>query len=231
MPKFVTSQSVEIDLELGSVGERIVAYLIDLAVIFAYLMVVLFFTASFREPIIISIAFIPILFYSLTLELITGGQSIGKKAMNLKVVRLDGSSPGIGNYLLRWVMRLVDITLFNGVVAVISILSTKYSQRLGDLLAGTIVIKIRQVGQVKSLKSIVKEEHVVTFHEVKLLNDKHIELIKKTLKMRKDGFNSEPADKVADKVKEKLNISSDMPVVKFLYTIIADYEYLAHQEY
>ena len=65
----------------------------------------------------------------------------------------------------------------------------------------------------------------------KTLNDNQIELIKKALKMRKDGFNDEGVVVLAQKIKDKLKIESDLPDVKFLYTIIADYEYLANQTF
>ena len=151
--------------------------------------------------------------------------------MNIKVVKLDGSTPTLGGYLLRWLFRLVDLWLYPIMFApaVISIIATRNGQRIGDLAASTTVIKIRNVGAAQAFKSIAKDDHQVLFPAVKTLNDEQIELIKKALKMRKEGYNAEGVTLLAQKLKEKLKIESDLPDVKFLYTIIADYEYLANQ--
>ena len=59
--------------------------------------------------------------------------------MNIRVVKLDGS-PSIGSYLLRWLLFIVDGPLTSG-LGIFVILLTKNNQRLGDLAAGTMVIK------------------------------------------------------------------------------------------
>ena len=232
MSKFVTNQNIEIELELGSLGERILAFIIDSAIVFCLIVAISILIQEIGiDDWIIMIFYIPIMFYSLAFEYFGNGQSPGKRAMNLKVVKLDGSTPTIGSYLLRWLFRLLDIYVIYGGVGVLSIMITKNGQRVGDLAANTTVIKIRNVGAARAFKSPANENHVVQFHEVKLLNDEQIKLIKKALKMRKEGFSKEGVPVLAEKIKKKLNIQSDLPDVKFLYTIIADYEFIANQSY
>ena len=234
MPKFVTNQNIEIDLELGSLGERILAFIIDLAIMIVLIIVSgIFISRLDLEPWMIIMIYIPLMVYSFAFEYFGNGQTLGKRAMNIKVVRLDGSTPTIGGYLLRWLFRVVDLWLYPIIFApaVITIIATKNGQRIGDVVAGTTVIKIREVTAAKAFKSAAKEDHSVTFPSVKALNDPQIELIKKALKMKKEGYNEEGVAVLAAKIKTKLLIETELPDVKFLYTIIADYEYLAHQTF
>ena len=234
MPKFVTNQNIEIDLELGSLGDRVIAFFIDAVILFTIVFISSVFISNLSlEPWMIVIIYIPLMFYSFAFEYFGNGQTLGKRAMNIKVVRLDGSTPTVGGYLLRWLFRIIDLWLYPMVFApaVITIIATKNGQRIGDVVAGTTVIKIRNVGAAQAFKSVAKDDHQITFPAVKSLSDDQVELIKKALKMRKQGFNQEGVTVLAQKIKEKLKVDSDLPDVKFLYTIIADYEYLANQTF
>lgn len=234
MPKFVTNQNIEIDLELGSLGDRIAALLLDLIIMLGVTLAITAVVANSPfEDWITALIYIPLMFYSLAFEYFGKGQTPGKRATNIKVVKLDGSTPTIGSYLLRWLFRIIDLWLYPIMFApaVISIIATKNGQRIGDLVAGTTVIKIRNVEAAQAFKSVAKDDHQVTFNGVKSLNDEQIELIKKALKMRKEGFNDQGVTVLSQKLKDKLKIESDLPDVKFLYTIIADYEFLANQTF
>jgi len=234
MPKFVTNQNIEIDLELGSLGERIIAFIIDAAIMMALILISGPFLSRFNLDTWTTIlVYIPLMVYSFALEYFGNGQTLGKRAMNIKVVRLDGTTPTIGGYLLRWLFRIIDLWLYPVMFApaVISIIVTKNGQRIGDLAAGTTVIKIRKVEATQAFKSIANENHEISFPAVKVLNDDQIELIRKALKMKKEGYNEEGVAVLAEKIKTKLHVESDLPDVKFLYTIIADYEYLAYQTF
>lgn len=234
MPKFVTNQNIEIDLELGSLGDRIVAFIIDGLIMLALILSISGIISNLSiEEWMIMLIYIPLMFYSLAFEYFGNGQTLGKRAMNIKVVRLDGSTPTIGSYLLRWLFRIIDIWLYPIVFApaVISIIATKNGQRIGDMVAGTTVIKVRSVEAAQAFKSVAKDDHTLTFPGVKILNDDQIELIKKALKMRKEGYTQEGVTVLAQKIKDMLKVDSDLPDVKFLYTVIADYEYLANQTF
>ncbi|MEM0940678.1 MAG: RDD family protein [Bacteroidota bacterium] len=234
MTKFVTNQNIEIDLELGSLGDRIAAFFIDLVIIIVIILVTSLFISNLSfDGWMMMLIYIPLMFYTFAFEYFGNGQTLGKRAMNIKVVKLDGSTPTIGGYLLRWLFRIVDLWLYPVVFApaVITIIATKHGQRIGDVVAGTTVIKIRDIGAVRAFKSMAEEDHKITFTAVKSLTDEQVELIKKALKMRKEGYNQEGVSVLAQKIKEKLKVDSDLPDVKFLYTIIADYEYLANETF
>ncbi|MEM6642931.1 MAG: RDD family protein [Bacteroidota bacterium] len=232
MPKFVTNQNIEIDLELASLGDRILAFLIDLVIMIALLVAISYIVSEIgMDGWTISLFYIPLMFYSFAFEYFGNGQTLGKRALDIKVVKLDGATPAVGGYLLRWLFRIIDLWLYPLVFApaVITYIATKNGQRIGDIVAGTAVIKIRKVGAAQAFKTVAKADHQVIYPVVKSLNDEQIELIKKALKMRKEGINYQGVEVLARKLKDKLNIDSKDPDVKFLYTIIADYEFLANE--
>ncbi|MEM9896445.1 MAG: RDD family protein [Bacteroidota bacterium] len=234
MPKFVTNQNIEIELELGSLGERILAFLIDAVIMLVLIIVVSSIVSKLAlEDWMIFLLFVPLMLYSLVFEYFGNGQTLGKRAMDIKVVRLDGSTPAIGSYLLRWLFRLVDLWLYPlaFVPAVVSIVVTKNGQRIGDLVAGTTVIKIRKVEAEQAFQLTSEADYQVSFPSVKVLNDQKIELIKKALKMRKQGYNDQGVSVLAHKLKELMSVESELPDVSFLHTVVKDYEHIARESY
>ncbi len=231
MTKFITNQNIEIKLELAGLGDRIFAFLIDASIILVYILGIFFLNIFIHtEFSYLNFIFIlPVLFYSLLFEIFSNGQTPGKKIREIKVMRLDGGAPGISNFLLRWILRPIDILIY-GSVAMISIIVTKNGQRLGDLAAGTTVVKVRSSLSIADVESINKNlNHVVTFNQVKRLNDNQVALIRKALHMRRDGFNTAAAEELAKKIKDYLSIESKLPTTIFLYTILKDYEYFQMQ--
>lgn len=226
MTKFITNQNIEIQLELASLGDRIVAFLIDALIMGAYAIFMSIIVGIAKIGTIAFIFYIPLMFYSITFEIFMNGQSPGKSAKEIKVVKLNGGAPTIGSYLLRWLFRPLDIILY-GAVAMVSIIVSKNGQRVGDMAAGTTVIKIKNRTSLKEIKTVPREDgYVIQFPEVKRLNDKQMELIKQSLKMGDDGLNYQAISQLTEKIKTSLQIKSELPDVKFLYTILADYEHL-----
>lgn len=228
MTKFITNQNIEIHLELASLGDRILAFIIDALIIGCYLIFISAVVGAFglNSTALLLLFYTPAFFYTLAFETFMHGQSPGKSARDIKVVKLDGGAPGIGNYLLRWILRPIDIILY-GAVAMLSIIITKNGQRLGDLAAGTTVIKLRKSTALSDIRTLKREDnYVINFPQVKRLSDKQVEVIRNTVKVGSNGFNDPAIIELAAKVKEVLQIETDLPNVKFLYTIIADYEHL-----
>lgn len=227
-----TTQNVDINYQPASLSDRIFAFLIDSCIMGGYIILAIFLLAEFNFDMgWLTIAlFLPVFFYHLISEVFFDGQSIGKRQMKIKVLKLDGTPPTLGAYLLRWMLRIVDISLLNGGVAVTSILLTQHSQRLGDLAAGTTVVKLQNVAKVSSHELIKNLESVqdynVTFLQVTQLSDHQIQIINQALEANRTSAIREPAIKLSDKIKVLLNIESDMPPIKFLYTIVKDYQYL-----
>ncbi len=223
----LTTQNVRIEYVLAGIGDRILAYLIDLLIIIAYVTVLgLLFASVSVEPsltIVILLA-LPAFMYHLLCETLLDGQSVGKRQMKIKVVKLDGSSPGMGAYLMRWILRLIDMNIFGGGIAVLCIAITTRDQRLGDLAAGTTVVKVK--GQETTPVFATDEDYRPTFPEVTRLTDADIDTIQRVIEAHRDSGNTEPVWATAQRVQLALEVQSDMRPLQFLFTVVRDYKHL-----
>lgn len=229
-----TTQNVTIEHDKAGVGNRVLAFMIDLAIIILFSLAIGYImdNVGWAESQWVNILFyFPVFFYDLYMEILNHGQSVGKMIMGLRVVRLDGTSPTIGGYILRWILRPIDVML-SGSIAIICIALTENGQRLGDIAAGTTVVKLRKTEKVSRLQLVEKmeENYEPQFPEVKALTDKEVNLIKDCLRMQADHTNSKPVVMMTEKVKEKLNIESDMRPTQFLYTILRDHTFYTTRE-
>jgi uncharacterized RDD family membrane protein YckC len=226
-----TTQNVFIQYPLASVGDRILAYLLDqlIKIIYALAAGILFFNMNVEnEWVWILILGFPWLFYSVLFEIFMNGQTPGKRALTIKVIRLNGTPPTLGDYILRWVFALIDFGIFSGAVAVIIIVAGGKGQRLGDLVAGTSVIKLVEQKEITAQEVFVaaEEEYQPTFNQAIQLSDKDIEIIQRALEVNRDHGNAKPMLAVAEKIKSQLGIQTDLPPVKFLYVLIKDFNHL-----
>ncbi|MBL0741485.1 RDD family protein [Chryseolinea lacunae] len=234
-----TTQNVFIDYPLASIGERIGAYLIDRIILFLYVLmiaVVLIYSGyKFGEDDymwIIIVGFIligiPFLFAGLLFEIFMDGQTPGKRVMKIKVMRLDGTPATVGGFLLRWLFCIVDFGLFSGVIAVVIIALGGKGQRLGDIVAGTTVVKLTKEKEVTANEVFItaEETYVPTFEQAVQLNSRDIEIIQRALEANRDHGNYEPVEAVTEKLKALLGIQSDLPPVQFLTTLVKDHSNL-----
>jgi uncharacterized RDD family membrane protein YckC len=224
-----TTQNVFIEYPLASVGERIVAYLIDWIILIFYTIACVAVLATIELEVWyvwLIIIGVPMLFFSLMFEIFMNGQTPGKFAMKIKVVRLDGTPPAIGDYLMRWIFSFIDFYMLSGAVAVVIIAAGGKGQRLGDVVAGTSVVKLVEHHQITTQNVFVpvEEQYVPTFAQVVNLTEKDIDLIQRALDVNREQGNIQPVLIITDKIKALLNIQTDLPPVKFLYTIIKDYQ-------
>ena len=229
-----TTQNVEIEYQLASVGERVLASLLDLVFMGAYLMIVVLvatlMSAAARENLlIIYLLFsLPVFFYDLICEIIFGGRSLGKMIMKIKVVKLDGTPAGLGAYLLRWFFRLVDIGLSSGSIALIVIVGTGRGQRVGDLAAGTTVIKTTQrahIGDTILGNVRQKPDHIIVFPQVTRLSDNDIAIIKEVMLLCVRTNNMAAIERLAAKTRAVIEVSTSMPPSQFLFNVVQDYNF------
>lgn len=225
-----TTQNVSINYRLANVGDRILATILDYLIFIVYYFIVLYIigaTDSKPEWGLISLIFLPVLLYDLYCEVLFNGQSFGKFVLKIKVVKIDGTQPGLGSYLLRWLFRIVESALFfSGLVPLITILVNGKGQRLGDIAAKTTVIKLSKK---KSLNdgflNIPDENYEIKFNEVEQLTEKDVAIIREVFNHAKAKGNFAVINQLADKTKDTLNIKTELKSIVFLDTIIKDYEY------
>ncbi len=236
-----TTQNVIIEYELASLRERILAFILDVLIVGGMYLVLVLIINSFLQNTINSsgllanlvYGLLPIggfVFYQLLSEILADGQSWGKKAMRIKVVRLDGQEPSLSDYLLRAVFHLVDTFSSLGVIATLLISSSEKNQRLGDLTASTTVIRLQHDMQFE-LEDILKIDSLADYQphypQVKQLSEQDMLFIKNALKRYRE-YENEAHQKVivalADRLQKLLGL--DMPPankIEFLKTLIRDY--------
>ncbi len=127
-----TAQNVEIDFEVAGLGDRVLAAMIDYFLLICYLFALMIFAGIIESQALLVVGALPYLLYFLVSEVFMNGQSVGKRIRRIKVVRLDGGQPTLGQYLLRWLLRFVDIDLTSGLAAVTTVLVTDTGQRPVD---------------------------------------------------------------------------------------------------
>ena len=233
--RITTSQNIDIDYEIAGVGERILAYVIDAAIF-----LLIFFAMStiglVSKSYTVLGAGVYILlfiyaFYDLLCEIFMNGQSVGKRVMKIKVISLDGGQPTIGQYMLRWLFRIVDFTLTSGMCAVISTSVSKNCQRVGDMVAGTTLIKTTSRTQIEAIAFTPPDENYKpVFTQVSQLTDRDIVLIHEVLANYIKAGNYEILAVTAAKLKELLHIMTDMDDVMFLNTLVKDYNHTVAAE-
>lgn len=227
-----TVQNVRIEQAPASVAERIVAQIIDYALFGGYALIFVYFIGLLvNSTAYFILASLPILFYDLVCEITMNGQSAGKKVMNIRVVKDDGSEPDMPSYLLRWVFRLFDTIGTFGAVATLTTVINGKGKRLGDIVAGTRMIRLKNSVEGDSLLPTFAENYSPIFPEAINLNYSDIEVIREVLTFAVDNPNTYSSDQLLIKTKaqieKKLQIRSDWYHYNFLERIVKDYTYLS----
>lgn len=234
---FETAQNIQIRQIPASLGTRIVAQIIDFLILGFYMILVSI--TAFRiykiedgSIAIITLMVLPYLVYHLLFEIFMNGQSIGKYFMEIRVVQLDGTRATISSYLLRWILRPIDITISSGGIAILSILLGGKGQRLGDMAAGTTVISIKKKAiNREDLLTKVHTEHEPKYPQVINLSDSQIHQIKKIRIEALKAHDFELINKLAEKTSNMLQINYETKPLEFISQVILDYEYYAQKEY
>ncbi len=236
-----TAQNVNLEYPVANIGDRVIAAIIDLLIMFGYMVAAIFFdiwlldivdNSPFYYPVaFLVILFLPLFFYHFLCETFMNGQSFGKKIMKMRVVKIDGAQAGIGSYFLRWILAPIDIYFSYGSVGIITILINGRGQRIGDLAANTTVIKLKS--EVKLADTILKVtplNYVIKYPQVNYLSDKDISIIKEVIDLNYKQPDAIVFEKIIHKTKaaveKKIGVSSNMHPISFLDTILKDYNYM-----
>ncbi len=198
---------------------------------------------------------IPVLLYHVLLEITMNGQSIGKKVMGIRVVNEIGGRPSISQFLIRWLLRVSDLWIAILLIIVIStpglgqnmettfvvlaalaflitdivlVVSSKKGQRIGDILAKTILIRINTNSNIEDTVFVnVADSYVPSFPQIMQLSDKDINAIKSILETARKKGDFNMAEAACYKIKSHLKIESGMPPFDFLDVLLKDYNYLS----
>lgn len=226
-----TTQNVYLEYELASIGDRAIAYLIDSLIIYVYLISILLILSQFEIDISYTlwvVILIPFLFYHLVAEIFFEGQTVGKKQMNLRVISASGKQRSVGGFILRWLFRVIDFSIFSPVIALVTASATKNSQRIGDLVGGMVVVNLKasEQAQVRPELPTFYDDYEVTFPNVTSLTDSEINVIERVINSYGTAESKEAVYKLNDKLKELLAVDSELPPLTFLKIIVKDYKHL-----
>jgi uncharacterized RDD family membrane protein YckC len=153
--RMVTPEAVALEFRTANLGSRILAYLIDMLVVVAGILAALFAVALLGQasdvvvPDWVALTIVLVLLpswwlgYFIAFETLWRGRTLGKAALGLRVVTKEGGPVRFRHAAVRGLLGLVDFLILGGFLAVVFILFTRDNQRLGDLVAGTLVLRER----------------------------------------------------------------------------------------
>ena len=154
-----TPEGVDLELTLAGVGSRFVAGLLDQVVQWSVIIALMVLAGVLRDgdglggaegaaATLAMAAFVVLVFavqllYDVSFETLASGRTPGKRWTGLRVVRLDGAPVGFVTSAVRNLLRIVDVLPGFYGVGLVAVLASRRNQRLGDMAAGTLVVRER----------------------------------------------------------------------------------------
>lgn len=244
--KLDTGFNIEVDFPISPFHRRMFAWMIDFSLLLTYFLLYDRFIPEHTKGInksFLEILFsLPILVYYPLMESLTNGQTVGKRLLGIRVITLEGGQATISQYLLRGLFRMVDFPLwifaaiyarelpwycsvlvFSGIACVII---SNRSQRIGDIVAGTIVIFTRsKTSWQDTLFTEVETGYKPRYPGVMRMSDKDLNSLKSIIAVVRKNSNYDLAFRIAERIKGKLKMESDQDAIDFLETLLKDYNY------
>ncbi|MBN2668216.1 MAG: RDD family protein [Bacteroidales bacterium] len=235
--KITSSQNVKIHFKLASLGERVLAGIIDLVIAAAYLYVAFKiedtlnianrFDDHWSKNAVYVIISLPVLLQTLVLENLFDGQTFGKKVMKIKVIKEDGYGVSFLDLLMRWILRIVDVWVFFSlpIIGIISISTSSKSQRIGDKASGTVVISLKDKKQYSQELFKEKEDTTkVTYLSSVYLSDNDIRIIKETFENAKVKQDYATIKKLREKIEQVTKTTKgNKNDYDYINTVLQDY--------
>ncbi len=169
------------------------------------------------------------LFYCPICETLSGGQTLGKKIVKLRVIMADGTLPSPAAYLLRWLLMIVDGPML-GCIGVLVMILNRSNQRFGDMAAGTLVVKLQSYSKIQvSLDEYdyLTEGYRPSYPQASDLSLEQVDIITRTL----ETDQPERITLLSQKVQQLLGVSRHESNDEFfLRRIVRDYQYYAMEE-
>ena len=228
--KLDTGFNIEVEFPITPFHRRLFAWVIDMIVTWAYIYIfgrlLTAISPSWDDKFWRVLLFVlPYLFYHLIMEIALNGQSIGKKAMNIKVITLEGGQPTFSQYFIRWMFRILDFGVFY-IPGFFSVILSAKSQRVGDMVAGTIVIDTKpSTSWQDTIFTEVENTYKPRYQQVMQLTDKDINTLKGIIETVRKRNDHELAFRISERIQSRLNIRSDQEPYDFLVTLLKDYNY------
>jgi uncharacterized RDD family membrane protein YckC len=146
-----TPEGVDLTLTLAGVGSRFVSAMVDLLIQIGLIVAISLLAgavgagvgAGYAAALIAILSFLVVFGYDVFFEVLQSGRTPGKRLNGLRVVRSAGEPITFVPSAIRNVLRIIDFLPGGYLTGIVAILATRRNQRLGDLVAGTIVVRER----------------------------------------------------------------------------------------
>jgi uncharacterized RDD family membrane protein YckC len=225
---FRTSHNIVLSYPLAGPRQRIIAYAIDLI----FVWVLFAFSTSLlgsNLAVLYVLSTFYFFLYHITFEVFKMGQSPGKMLLKIRVVSLDGKTPSLKQYIIRWSYRMIDILLTLGSLGTFAVISSPRGQRIGDLLAGTTVVNTshQMFNNLEDLEKLNNTKRDIKYPNIVHYNDEEMLTVKAMLQRYRSFPNDDNADLIQD-LASKIAKDLSIPHIKgskvdFLETVLSDY--------
>jgi uncharacterized RDD family membrane protein YckC len=230
--KLDTGFNIEVEFPIAPFHRRLFAWITDVLIMGSYLWVTGIIISNmlgsewaYQFEWLYVLYFLPAFLYHLLLEIFLNGQSLGKRALRIKVITLEGGQPSISQYLIRWMFRTIDIGLFF-LPGFFSIILSARAQRIGDMVAGTIVIDTRaSTSWQDTIFTEIETTYQPKYPQVMQLTDKDINTLKSIINAVRKRNDYELAHRISERIQSKLNMQADEDSLAFLQRLLKDYNY------
>ncbi|WP_078553553.1 RDD family protein [Bacillus alkalicellulosilyticus] len=246
-----TPEYVSLQFQPAGLGSRAVAYILDLVVLTLLNILVLFILylvnmdnplfydwGNFTIAVTIIVLFLINWGYFFLLEYITGGRTFGKRLIGLRIIQENGHSITLLSSFIRNLIRIIDNIFYLGMILIF--LHPKH-KRLGDIVAGTIVVHERKKKS-KKMSTVDKEiekrslsKETISFEEtsIQALQMKEWKLIKaysERLGQIPSVEREQVTQQIADVIFPKLGLGKEGKTLEELEnTLLVIYLYLKEE--
>ena len=226
----ITSQQVVVTYELAGLGSRFLSNAIDIFVVYSFNAILQIVLQQGLGDLFLIQSIGMVWFYHLVFVLFFRGNTLGMRALKLSIVKPSGGEVSFDELFTRWIFRPIDITLTLVVLGSFLMLGADKSQRLGDILAGTVVVRNKQTLSFE-FQDILKfhqqsSDTVVKYPKVRHFSEADMLMVKNILQNQAGYFRDAHIDAMyacATRMAELMQV--EMPADKqgFLQQLIQDY--------
>ncbi|MEA2391909.1 MAG: hypothetical protein QOK31_2018 [Solirubrobacteraceae bacterium] len=226
-----TPEGVELELVLAGAGSRAIAALLDFLIKGLVFLAVLLlaWAVGVRDGVgvalLIILSFSLLFGYDVLFEVLASGRTPGKRWSGLRVVLEGGRPIGVGTSLVRNIMRVIDILPGVYTVGLITVVLTARNQRLGDLAAGSLVVRERrEFDTTESMPGLPPPAEVAAW-DVSAVTPDELAAVREFL-ARRGGIEARARDRVARQLADRLRskvggAASDLGAEAFLEVLYA----------
>lgn len=253
-----TPENIEFGYDIAGIGSRFLAAILDSLLILLLQILVVFviggallsdllektlgISTSLLNALGILLSFVILWGYYICFEMIWNGQSPGKRVIGLRVVREGGRPITFVSAAIRNLIRIIDFLPMLYGIGVVVMFIDRRARRLGDLTAGTLVVKERRMVTLESLTAPNPMSPLlhpgpsarqVTLPNIHMLTDQDYTIVQEFLQRRAQlgrDARLRLGVQLAESLQTRLGLPKDGDVENFLQYVVAEYQLFKRQQ-